>query len=96
MQGPAPSAMPAQTEDEMLMRVLAQAAPQQGESLNPYAAGMQQQDGLAPNPFKGKLQPGAQNLIQQVLMEELNKPLPPPAAPVKPLPQDVKKPQMRR
>lgn len=93
-------------EEEALMQLLAQASktppgtdPYQAAPGSSYAEGLQGNPNLSANPFKGSVPPNTQSLIQQVMMEELNKPQPPPAGappPANPLPSQVKKPQQRR
>lgn len=92
MQG-APGAAPSESEEEMLLRVLQASQQRQPNpaSASPYAAGMQQQEGLSPNPFRGNMPDRTQQLIQQAMMDELarqQQPRPQPAS----LPSQVKRP----
>lgn len=94
MQDSAQPAPGAPSEEEMLMRVLQasqQRQPNPAPSANPYAAGMQQQEGLSPNPFQGKVPANTQELLQRAMMEEMARQKGPAMAPAS-LPSQVKRP----
>lgn len=92
MQDGAQPAPGAPSEEEMLMRVLQasqQRQPNPPESLNPYAAGLQEDPANVAG--RARLDPSTQQMIQKVMMEEMARQKGPAMAPAS-LPSQVKRP----